>query len=81
MITSNYDEKKMYPEAVTSIQKALSLDPNNPSLHRFYADALSGVSKWNKALDELEKAKKLGCPEAKLLLSKGLIYFRMKNYS
>lgn len=55
-LSGAYRNIDRYDTALTSAQRAIELDPNDPVAHRVYALALIWVGRYDEALDELEQA-------------------------
>ncbi len=51
-----YNDIGRYQQAVFHAERGLELDPNNPSVHRDYANVLLFLGRYDEAIDQLEQA-------------------------
>ena len=48
-----------WPRAEKEFKEAISINPNYPPAHHFYADYLKAMGRFDEALKEIEKAQEL----------------------
>jgi tetratricopeptide (TPR) repeat protein len=68
MLGYAYSQTHDYDSAVATYEKALAQDPENPELHRAYADALMGMGNTPAARAEFEKVLKADPDDASTYL-------------
>ena len=67
-------------EAEPFIQKAISLNPQNPYYHLHYGILLGRMSKYDDAVEQMLLAEKLGPTNAQSYLSLGQLYSQLRKY-
>jgi tetratricopeptide (TPR) repeat protein len=75
------DRQKQYDEAETEFNKALAIDPQNPTILNYlgYMNADRGV-KLTEALNQIQKAVELDPQNYAFLDSLGWVYFKLGQY-
>lgn len=66
--------------AEAEFKKAIELNPNYATAHHFYADMLMARGDFEKALQELEKARQLDPLSPIINVDFGLIYYYQRDY-
>src|SRR5437588_3318467 len=66
--------------AEAEFKKAIELNPNYATAHHFYADMLMARGNFDKALQELEKARELDPLSPIINVDFGLVYFYQRDY-
>ncbi|MFC1712278.1 tetratricopeptide repeat protein [Candidatus Poribacteria bacterium] len=75
-----YLDREKYPEALESLTRALSEDPDNPEIHRDLGIAHYGLGEFDKALEELGIAKQELTKDGELMFYLGLTYENLEEY-
>lgn len=70
-----------FEKAEDTIGKLIKAEPNNARFHMLLADAYRKDGKYDSALSEYEKARKLGAADSEVLKGVASTHKRMKNYS
>lgn len=72
---------QLYGEAIASLDKALTLDPERSDIHYFLGLGFFGIDKTKEAITHLEIALELGYePKAKIYQKLAEMYLMEKNY-
>jgi TolB-like protein/Flp pilus assembly protein TadD len=69
-----------WPAAEAALQRAISLKPNNPHAHQFYAMGLSSMGRTTQALAELELARDLEPTSVVIRANVGFTLYRARRY-
>lgn len=76
----NADTKNI-TEAISLLNQAIKLEPNNPEIYILLGDAYLEQGDGSKAISNYEKATDLDKTSVKAILRSGQLYGRAKNYS
>jgi eukaryotic-like serine/threonine-protein kinase len=77
-IKTHYETDWMAAEA--EFKRAIELNPNYATAHHFYADMLMARGNFDRALQELEKARDLDPLSPIINVDFGLVYFYQRDY-
>jgi len=69
-----------FPAAEQSMRRGIQLNPGNAELHRFYAEFLRGMGRWDEAIAEAKQAQELDPLSTTTNKSLGVTYFWAKQY-
>jgi serine/threonine-protein kinase len=78
VIKSHYETDWAGSEA--EFKRALELNPNYATAHHFYGDMFLALGNFDRALEELEKARELDPLSPLINVDVGLVYFYQRDY-
>lgn len=73
--------KKDYERAISSLTKAININPNNPGAYQYRGWAYMEKGDHERALADLSHAIELDRKEDAYLLTRGLAYYRKQDYA
>lgn len=69
-----------WAEAEREFREAISINPNYPPAHHFYADLLKAMSRFDEALNEIEKAQELDPLSLAINIGVGHVLYLSRQY-
>ena len=76
----SFDELHLYENAIHSYTSALNLNSNVPEIYLNFANSLTALGRYKEALNIINKGELIKHDEAKLLNSKGIVFFNQYKW-
>lgn len=76
----SFDELHLYENAIHSYTSALNLNSNVPEIYLNFANSLTALGRYEEALNIINKGELIKHDEAKLLNSKGIVFFNQYKW-